>query len=128
MKVLLVDDSAAVQASLGGLLASVPNVEVVGCAEDVAGALHLIETRSPDLVVLDIELRQGDHGIDVLGKVMRQRPQLQVIVLSSFTWQAMRRPMLAAGAAAYFDKANEFKRARDWIADRAAGAAESLKN
>lgn len=123
MRVLLVDDSAAVRNSFGELLAAVPNVEVVGTAEDVAGALSLIETRSPDLIVLDVELRHGEHGISVLEHAMRRRPVTQVIVLSNFTWQAIRRELLAAGASAYFDKANEFMRACDWIAARAAETA-----
>jgi DNA-binding NarL/FixJ family response regulator len=120
VKVLLVDDSEAVRNSFGELLASVPNVELIGCAEDVAGALSLIETRAPDLLVLDVELRHGEHGMTVLQHVMRTRPGLQVVVLSNFTWNAMRNELLAAGAAAYFDKANEFLLARDWIASRAA--------
>lgn len=122
MKVLLVDDSAVVQASFGGLLASVPNVELLGCAADVAGALAMIDTLAPDLVVLDVELRHGEHGIRVLDEVRRTHPALDVVVLSNFTWRAMRRELLAAGAAAYFDKANEFTLARDWIEARAAGA------
>ena len=122
MKVLLVDDSAPVRASFGDLLGAVPGVEVIGQAEDVAGALSLIARHEPDLVVLDVELRHGEHGLQVLNWVRRAHPDLPVIVLSNFTWRAMRNELLAAGALAYFDKADEFTLARDWIAARAAGA------
>ena len=44
-------------------------------------------------------------------------------VLSNFSWRAMRDAFLAAGAAAYFDKAMEFNEARDWIAARRSLAA-----
>ncbi len=120
MKVLVVDDSEAVQRSFGNLLASMPHVVLVGCAEDVAGALAMIEAHSPDLIVLDVALRHGGRGMDVLRHVMHARPGTQVMVLSNFTWQAMRNTLLAAGAVAYFDKSNEFTLARDWIAQRAA--------
>lgn len=120
MKVLVVDDSKAVQRSFGNLLASMPHVDLVGCADDVAGALAMIEAWTPDLIVLDIELQHGERGMDVLKHVMQMRPTTQVVVLSNFTWQAMRNTLLAAGAAAYFDKSNEFTLARDWIAQRAA--------
>lgn len=120
MKVLLVDDSAAVRASFGGLVGALPAVELVGFAVDVASAVSMIEALAPDVVVLDVELRHGEHGIDVLRQVMDRRPDLQVIVLSNFTWQAMRSQLLSAGAAAYFDKANEFEQALEWIAARAA--------
>lgn len=121
MKVLLVDDSASVRASFGDMLDAVPGVEVIGHAEDVAGAVSLIEQCEPDLIVLDVELRHGGHGLQVLNWVMHTRPELSVIVLSNFTWHAMRSKLLAAGAMAYFDKADEFFQARDWIAARAAG-------
>lgn len=122
MKVLLVDDSEAVQRSFGGLLAAVPDVEVAGCAANVADAVAMVDALAPDLVVLDVELRDGEHGIDVLRHVVRTRPATPVVVLSNFTWRAMRAELLGCGAAAYFDKANEFLRARDWIAARAAVA------
>lgn len=120
MKVVLVDDSAAMRASFGGLISAIPSVELVGCAEDVASALSTIDAQDPDLVVLDVALRNGELGIDILRQVMSRRPGQQVIVLSNFTWQAMRSQLLEAGAAAYFDKADQFIQARDWIAARAA--------
>lgn len=122
MRVLIVDDSKAVQSSFGTLLAPVPDVDLIGCADDLASAMVMMETHAPDLVVLDVGLGHGQHGIEVLQHVMRTLPHAEVIVLSNFTWQAMRNQLLAAGAAAYFDKANEFRLARDWIAARAATA------
>lgn len=122
MRVLVVDDSKAVQTSFGSLLAPLPNVELVGYADDVVSALAMIEAHAPDLIVLDVELRRGERGVEVLRHVMRSRPDAEVIVLSNFTWQTMRSQLLAAGAAACFDKADEFVLARDWIAARAAAA------
>ncbi len=115
LKVLVVDDSGAVQQSLGRLLGAAPGVCVVGYAEDVAGALRQIEAAVPDVVVLDADLRGGDRGIDVLRYVVRQHPSIRVIGLSNFNWQALRDNFLAAGAQAYFDKSTEFTDARDWI-------------
>ena len=52
MKVLLVDDSVPIQQSFGALLAGAPDVDIVGCAEDVATALASIavEGFSPALL------------------------------------------------------------------------------
>lgn len=119
LKVVLVDDSAAVRRSLGHLLAAEPGVVIVGQAEDVHEAVQVIEAVQPDVVVLDVDLRHGDRGIDVLRHVARTHPAIQVVVLSNFTWGAMREGFLAAGAKAYFDKSNEFLAARDWIVARA---------
>lgn len=116
VKVVVVDDSLAMQQSLGRLLTSVAGIDVVGYAENVAGALKLIDLRRPDVVVLDVDLCRGDRGIDVLRHVVREHPGMKVIALSNFTWQAMRDGFVQAGASAYFDKSMEFTKARDWIA------------
>lgn len=118
MKVLLVDDSAAVRASFGELLGDIPGVELVGCAADVASALTLIDEPGLDLVVLDVELRNGQPGIELLHQVKRRGLAIPVLVLSSFSGHATRRHLLATGAAACFDKATEFERALAWIARR----------
>ena len=123
VKVLLVDDSAAVRTSFGELLSDIPGVELVGCAADVASAMALIDARGPDLVVLDVELRNGQPGIELLHQVKRRGLAIPIIVLSSFGGDALRRHLRAAGAAACFDKATEFERALAWIAQRVAAQA-----
>ncbi len=125
MKVLLVDDSKAVLRSFGELLASLPHVELLGSAGDVAGAMALIEALHPDVVVLDLELHDGEQGIELLRRLSQAPPQPrpQVIVLTNASKPRLRREALAAGAAAYFDKGDEFRLARDWIAARAAAPA-----
>lgn len=120
MRVLLVDDSAAVRASFGGLVSALPKVELVGSAVDAASALSMVAALAPDLVVLDVELPDGDHGTEVLQQLLRCRPGLQVLVLSNASWPRLHGQCLAAGAAACFDKAEEFRQALDWIAARAA--------
>jgi DNA-binding NarL/FixJ family response regulator len=122
VKVLVVDDSLPIQRSLARLLMSVEGVEVVGYAEDVAGAIAKIEATQPDLVVLDVDLRNQDRGIDVLRFVRRAHPHIRVIALSNFSWQAIREGFLQAGASAYFDKSMEFTKARDWVAAMARAA------
>ncbi|GAB4568195.1 MAG: response regulator transcription factor [Rhizobacter sp.] len=116
VKVVVIDDSPQVQRSLVHLLGTVPGIEVAGCADDVASALCLIEDCHPDVVVLDVDLRHGDKGIDVLRHVTRDHPGVRVVAMSNFTWHAIRNTYLAAGAEAYFDKSMEFTLARDWIA------------
>jgi DNA-binding NarL/FixJ family response regulator len=118
VKVVLVDDSRDIQTALTRLLATLPGVQVAGCAEDVAGALQVIEASRPDIVVLDVGLRGQDRGIDVLRRVAADHPDIDVIVLSNFAWDAMREAFIAAGARAYFDKALEFDKVRDWVRAR----------
>lgn len=116
LKVVIVDDSLEIQRSFSALLEDLDGLQVVGFAEDEAGALRLIDEQRPDVVVLDVELRGTDRGYDVLKQVVGRYPQVRVVALSNFGWQAMREAFLQAGASAYFDKAIQFTQARDWIA------------
>lgn len=118
LKVVIIDDSLAIQRSLGRLLASIDGVEVAGFAENVLGALTLIDTVRPDVVVLDVNLRNDDKGIDVLHHVKRQQPEAEVVVVSNTASPRSRERYLGAGASMYFDKASEFMRVRDWVAAR----------
>lgn len=116
LKIAIVDDSPEIQRSFSALLAPLPELQVVGFAEDRIGALQLIDEQRPDIVVLDVELRGRDRGYDVLKHVVGRYPQTRVVALSNFGWSAMRDAFLQAGASAYFDKAIQFAQARDWIA------------
>jgi DNA-binding NarL/FixJ family response regulator len=116
LRVAIVDDSPQVQRSLSGLLDQVDGVCVVGCAVDLVSARALLARTCPDVVVLDVALRGGERGLDVLRLIQREHPRVQVVALSNFGWESMREGFLAAGAQAYFDKAMEFTRARDWVA------------
>ena len=66
MKVVAVDDSKQFQRSLTRLPSTVGGVAIVGYAVDVDSAHKLIDDTEPHVVVLDIELRGGARGIDVL--------------------------------------------------------------
>ena len=119
LQVLVVDDSPLIQKRLRAMFGELPNVEVVGGAEDVASALAAVDALHPDLIVLDVELAHGDRGIAVVEHMHAHHPEVQVIALSNFTLQAIRDTYLRAGACAYFDKALEFDRARQWVRDLA---------
>lgn len=77
LRVLIVDDEHLARQAMRRLLASHPEVEIVGEAEGVADALQEIERTQPQLVFLDIELSGGD-GFDMLGAL--ERPPMVVFV------------------------------------------------
>jgi two-component system chemotaxis response regulator CheB len=79
--VLIVDDSAIVRKILSESLASESDIEVVGTAPDPFVAANKIETLSPHVLTLDIEM-PGMDGITFLKKVMKHRP-MPVIIVSS---------------------------------------------
>lgn len=83
IRVLIVDDSAAVRQILTSVLSGDSDIEVVGAAADPFAAARRMQDQLPDVLILDIEMPRMD-GMTFLRKIMAQRP-LPVIVCSSLT-------------------------------------------
>ncbi len=83
IKVLIVDDSALIRATLKDVISSFDNFEVVGTAADPYIAVHKMKSIKPDVITLDIQMPRMD-GITFLKKIMKQHP-IPVVVVSSLT-------------------------------------------
>ncbi len=81
IKVLVVDDSAAVRRALTTGLEEDPEIAVVGSARDGADAVKKVLALNPDVVTLDLEM-PGMNGIQALEKIMQERPTPVVLVSS----------------------------------------------
>jgi two-component system chemotaxis response regulator CheB len=81
IRVLIVDDSAVVRQTLAFVLASDPEIEVIGTAGDPYVAAERIAEQVPDVITLDIEMPRMD-GITFLQKIMTQHP-IPVVICSS---------------------------------------------
>lgn len=83
VRVVVVDDSAAMRALLGRVLREDPELEVVGSAPEVQSARAMIKELSPDVITLDVEM-PGMDGLSFLERIMRLRP-MPVVMCSSLT-------------------------------------------
>ena len=81
VKVLIVDDSAVVRASLQEILSSDPDIEVIATASDPFVAAEKLRRQVPDVITLDIEMPRMD-GLTFLHKLMTQHP-IPVVICSS---------------------------------------------
>ncbi|HEY0226904.1 MAG TPA: response regulator transcription factor, partial [Mycobacterium sp.] len=84
VKVFLVDDHEVVRRGLADLLASDPELEVVGDAGSVSEALVRIPALKPDVAVLDVRLPDG-NGIELCRDLLSYLPELRCLMLTSFT-------------------------------------------
>jgi DNA-binding NarL/FixJ family response regulator len=121
MRVLIVDDSAALVQRLRSSLAEVPGLEVVGQADNAGDATRVIREARPDVVILDIRM-PGGSGIEVLEGLKKNPLPPLVIMLSNYSYQQYRRKCLASGARFYFDKSNEFHKVAEVLRDLMAAA------
>ena len=83
IKVLIVDDSAFMRNVLATMLASDPEIKIVGTARDGLEAIEKVESLNPDIVTMDVEMPRMD-GISALKHIMVRNP-LPVIMVSSLT-------------------------------------------
>ncbi len=102
-RVLIVDDHPVVREGLTAKLSTQPDLEVCGEAEDIAGALALIESARPDVCVVDISLKSGD-GIDLIKRIKARDESARVVVWSMHRENLYAERALRAGALAYVHK------------------------
>lgn len=82
--VLVVDDSVVMRRLVSDILASDPDIEVVGTAANGKVALAKIPQLNPDVVTLDIEMPVMD-GLETLTALRALYPRLPVIMFSTLT-------------------------------------------
>ncbi len=103
IKLLLVDDSAAIRRGLRMQLELEPDIEVVGEAEDGCQAVSLAESLSAEVVLMDIEMPVM-NGIDATSEITSRLPGVAIVVLSLHDDAATVGRARAAGAAAFVAK------------------------
>jgi DNA-binding NarL/FixJ family response regulator len=114
LSVAIVDDSLPLQKRLAGLIPQDGSAEVIAFASTVFDAIQLVWDRSPDVVVLDFQLKEGT-ALDVLEGIEDKVPQPLVIVLTNYPEPIYRSKCLEAGAFRFLDKSTEFDRLTETI-------------
>jgi two-component system, NarL family, response regulator DevR len=103
VKVFLVDDHEVVRRGLADLLASDPDLEIVGEAGSVSEAKARIPALQPDVAVLDVRLPDG-NGIELCRDLVSDHPDLRCLMLTSFTSDEAMLEVILAGASGYVVK------------------------
>lgn len=102
-RVLLVDDHPIVRQGLKRLIGNEPDLVVCAEAETVREARQAIREQGPDVVVVDISLKEGD-GMDLVKDIHARHAGLPVLVLSMHDESVYAERMLNAGANGYIMK------------------------
>lgn len=103
IKVAIVEDDAKVRESLAILINGTPAFSCVGSFPNAEVAMKDLPQQWPDVVVMDINLPKMS-GIECAGKLKTQRPQLQIIMLTSYDDNERVFNSLKAGASGYLSK------------------------
>ena len=103
VKLLIADDHPVVRSGLRGMLESQPDFEVVGEAENGVEALSLAQRLSPDVVLMDLRMPEMD-GVTATKRIKAARPEINVLVLTTYESDADIFRAVEAGATGYMLK------------------------
>jgi NarL family two-component system response regulator LiaR len=103
IKVMLVDDHAVVRSGLGAFLSVVPDLELIGEAENGDEAVRRCGLLNPDVILMDL-MMPGTDGVTATRLIHEKYPAVHVIALTSFPEDDLVQKALQAGATGYLMK------------------------
>ena len=102
--IAIVDDHRVVSRSLKAYLESFPDLTVVGIAASGEELLEHLDAWKPDVVLQDLLLPGGIHGIETTKRIVARAPSTHVIALTASVDEARLMGALRAGAVGYVRK------------------------
>jgi two-component system response regulator DevR len=106
--VYVVEDSEILTKLLVSMLRTDLGVEVLGSSADAKDAIAQIRTLTPDVIIVDLVLRNG-NGFEVLQAIRQSTPQIVAVVLTNHSTAAYREAARNLGVADdhFFDKTEQ---------------------
>ncbi|RQP25899.1 response regulator [Piscinibacter terrae] len=100
IRLLLVDDHPLVRDGLRARLSGVAGLDVAGEAGNATEAQEQVRALAPDIVLMDVGMRDM-NGIELTAMLLREHPQLRVLMLSMYDNAEYVQRALQAGARGY---------------------------
>ena len=115
-RVLLVDDHAMVRQGLRAILDHYPDLSIIGEAADGREAVSIARKRTPDVILMDINMPRMD-GIEATKRIKQDQPETVIIAVSVNDTPHLRESMQKAGASAFVSKEEAGERLYETIID-----------
>lgn len=103
VRVIVCDDHPVYRRGLQALFEELDGIEVVGAAADGENAIDLAAALLPDVVVMDLHM-PGINGVEATRRLLSDRPELGVLILTMFEDDTSLLAALRAGARGYIVK------------------------
>ena len=123
IRLLIADDHPVVRDGLRAMLATQPDMELVGEAATGTQAVAQARALRPDVVLMDLQMPELD-GPDAIATLREQAPEVRVLVLTTYGTDADITRAVDAGATGYLLK--DAPREQLFGAIRAAARGESV--
>ena len=103
IRILVVDDHAALREGVAAMVASEPDIVAAGEAANGAEAVEKFHTLRPDVTLLDIQMPVMG-GLEALTRIRDKFPDARIIVLTTYEGDVQAMRALKAGASGYLLK------------------------
>jgi DNA-binding NarL/FixJ family response regulator len=100
IRILIADDHTLFREGIRALLASVPDIEVVGEAATGSETLSKVDALQPDVILMDIQMPDL-NGIEATRRILRAHPHIGIMMLTMFQDDDSVFAAMRAGARGY---------------------------
>ena len=99
-RILIAEDHTILREGLRALLSNVPDLEIVGEAEDGREAIRNAALLQPSLILMDLSM-PNTNGTEAIRAIKRRQPEIKIIALTVHKTEEYVRATLEAGADGY---------------------------
>lgn len=103
-RILIVDDHALVRLGLALIIDHQPDMRVVAQAEGITDTLKQLGAHRCDIALIDISLRDGNNGLELIKHIRAFDASIKVLVISMHDEMVFAERSLKAGASGYINK------------------------
>ena len=103
IRIVCADDHPIVRQGIGGLIATEPDMVLVGEAVNGREAIQQFRAHRPDITLMDLQMPEMG-GLDAIIAIRGEFPDARIIVLTTYTGDAQALRALKAGARGYLLK------------------------
>ena len=122
MKIIICDDQAIIRDGLELLIKLEKDMDVIGLAQDGSEAVEMTANLKPDLVLMDLKM-PGMNGVEATRRIIRDHPDVKVLVLTTFNDDEWVFDAIHAGASGYLLKDTSRERVIEAIRGTGSGKA-----
>jgi len=99
-KIIIVDDHEVVRLGLRSLLDQYPQYEVISEASSANEVIQQVDELDPDIILMDIRL-PGKSGIEACEEIKKKKPDIKILMLTSYAEDEMLFSAIKSGASGY---------------------------
>jgi DNA-binding NarL/FixJ family response regulator len=120
ISVAIVEDHQILVDTFAMMMKNDPGIQLIGTANGVAEGRELLHRCSPDVLLLDVGLPDG-NGLDLIPEVKRCCPETQIVVLTSMTDETTLMRAIEGGVSGFVSKSSSLNELLETIQQAAKG-------